>query len=69
MIDYELMRRELEERQLRARRANEARRLLASGGGRRPWSVRSAVGLGVARIGLRLAGPGAAAALRMGQAR
>lgn len=66
MIDYELMRSELEERRARARRAAETRRLVA-GSARRPW--RSAVGLGVARLGLRLAGPGAVAAPRVGQAR
>jgi hypothetical protein len=67
MIDYELMRSELEERQSRARRAAEVRRMLAGGAVGQSW--RNVVGLGMARLGLRLAGPGAAAALRMGPAR
>jgi hypothetical protein len=64
MIDYELMRSELEERLRRAERGAELRRLM--GGPRRSvagrgWTaaVRTAVGLGVARLGLLLAGGGA----------
>jgi len=59
MIDYELVSRDLEERRALARRMASSRRLAAAAReGRRPWpaSVRSAVGLGVVRIGHRLAG-------------
>ena len=61
MMDYELMRAELEERRRRAERGAEVRRMLAGSGAdpaARRWAaaVRSAVGLGVARFGLRLAG-------------
>jgi len=59
MIDYELVSGHLEELRARARRDAEVRRLVtASRRPRRPWTaaVRSAVGLGVVRVGLRLAG-------------
>ena len=61
MIDYELMRDELEERRRLALRRAEVRRMVAESGSdlaRQPWTaaMRSAVGLGVARLGLRLAG-------------
>ena len=59
MIDYELMRDQLEERRRRAEHRARVRRTLAeSGAPRRSWpeAVRSMTGLRVARMGLWLAG-------------
>jgi hypothetical protein len=61
MIDYELVRDGLEERRQRALHRAEVRRLLAGsreGRARRRWTaaVRSALGTGLARFGLWLAG-------------
>jgi hypothetical protein len=61
MIDYYLVREDLDERLRRAQHRADVRRMLARSGpapARRPWTaaVRSSVGLGVVRLGLRLAG-------------
>jgi len=61
MIDYEMVRDHLEELRRQALHRAEVRRLLAGSGSdlaRVPWTaaMRSAVGLSVARLGLRLAG-------------
>jgi phosphatidylserine/phosphatidylglycerophosphate/cardiolipin synthase-like enzyme len=60
MIDQELMRDQLDELRRRAERGAEVRRLLAGTGDRpvlrRASAARSALGLGIARVGLWLAG-------------
>jgi hypothetical protein len=60
MIDYDLVTTELRERQARAQRDAEASRLAAAlrtaGAGTWTAAVRSAIGIRVARFGLRLAG-------------
>lgn len=63
MIDYELVRDQLAERRRRAQHRAEVRRLLAGSReelARRRWmaEARRALGLGMARLGLWLAGAG-----------
>jgi len=67
MIDEHSMRYQLEERRLALRRSVEANRLVAAARAghprvRRLDALRATVGLAVARLGLRLAGPVAARA-------
>jgi len=56
MIDYELVKLDLEERRELARRLAASRRAAAAARQRRPASVRRALGLSVVRLGLRVAG-------------
>ncbi|HEY7199952.1 MAG TPA: hypothetical protein VIC57_07065 [Candidatus Dormibacteraeota bacterium] len=58
MIDYELVRLDLEERRELARRMAAARRAAVAARPSRPASVRRALGLSVVRLGLRVAGEG-----------